>query len=260
MSDFEKAQSTADPNKDVVHQIKRAILSGKYKNGEALPVETELARQFGVSGAVIKEGIKILQSMGFLEERQGASGGPFVKELYQLPLMEDFAELVRYRRVKVDDLATARLFLEPEVCRLTSQKASLKSLNEMQKLLDSYAQVKEREKLDPMYARFHRLVGRACGNVIYTIIMENIMDFTENFIKTVKPITTIIHNDSDHYEILEAFRQRDSEKAAEIGTNHATDILREMKKLENIYLELLSGNILDPYLDDNTGETEEENY
>ncbi len=261
MSDTNKIKQPANLYDEVVNQIKRAIYSGKYKTGEALPDEKELALQFGLSSSVIKEGLGVLESMGFIETRKGVTGGPFIREFYQMPFMEDFAELVRYRRVKVDDLATARLFLEPEVCRLTAQKASPKSLNEMQKLLDSYALVKEREKLDPLYASFHRLVGRACGNVIYTLIMENIMDFTENFISTVKPVTTVIHNDSDHYEILEAFRQRDSEKAAEIGTRHATDILREMKKLENIYLELLSGNILDPYLEDNKADAfEEENY
>ena len=82
------------------------------------------------------------------------------------------------------------------------------------------------------------------------------MDFTESFIKTIKPVTTIIHNDSDHDEILEAFRQRASEKAAEVGTRHAMDILREMKKLEDTYLELLGGNIPEPYNEEEEGENE----
>ena len=260
MSDSKNTKDDANLHEYAVSQLKRAIFSGKYKTGEALPGETELAQQFGVSNSDIKEGLGILQSKGFVEVRKDEKGGHFVREFYKWPFMEDFPELVRYRRVQVDDLATARLFLEPEVCRLTAQKASPKALKEMQDLIDSYAHVKEREKLDPMYAMFHRLVGRACGNVIYIIIMENIMDFTENFIRTVKPVTTVIHNDNDHYEILEAFRQRDSEKAAEIGTRHATDILREMKKLENTYLELVRSNILDPYLEANKGEIIEENY
>ncbi|MFC1841355.1 FadR/GntR family transcriptional regulator, partial [Thermodesulfobacteriota bacterium] len=226
-----------------------------YKTGDALPSETELARQFGVSRPVIREGIRVLQSRGFLEIRRGITGGAFVRELYQLPFMEDFADLIRYRRVKVDDLSRARLLLEPEVCRLTAQNASQKALKEMQNLLDSYDIIKERDKLDSLYAMFHRLVGRACGNPIYSIIMENIMDFTESFIRTMKPVTTIIHNESDHDEIMDAFRQRDSEKAAEVGTRHAMDILREMKKLEDTYLELLGGDISDPYVED---EEEEE--
>lgn len=254
MSDFKKIKRATNLYEDVVDEIKKAILSGKYKTGEALPSETELARQFGVSRPVIREGIRVLQSRGFLEIRRGTTGGAFVRDLYQLPFMEDFADLIRYRRVKVDHLAKARLLLEPEVCRLTAQNASEKEINEMQGLLDSYDVIKERDKLDPLYAMFHRLVGRACGNPIYSIIMENIMDFTESFIRTMKPVTTIIHNESDHDEIMDAFRQRDSEKAAEVGTRHAMDILREMKKLEDTYLELLGGEAPETYLEDDEEE------
>jgi DNA-binding FadR family transcriptional regulator len=250
LSDTKKTKKSSNQYESVVNEIKKAIFSGRYKTDKKLPGEAELARQFGVSRPVIKESISILESRGFLEKKKGKAGGVFVRKFYRLPLMENFTELVRYRRVKVDDLATARLLLEPEVCRLAAQKASPKTLKEMQDLIDSYAQ-KERDELDALYARFHRLVGRACGNAIYSIIMEKIMDFTESFIKTMKPVTTIIHNERDHDEIMEAFRQRDPEKAAEVGTRHAMDILREMKKLEDIYLELLGSNILDPYLEEN---------
>ena len=257
MSDFKKIKRATNLYEDVVDEIKKAILSGKYKTGEALPSETELARQFGVSRPVIREGIRVLQSRGFLEIRRGTTGGAFVRDLYQLPFMEDFADLIRYRRVKVDHLAKARLLIEPEVCRLTAQNASEKEINELQGLLDSYDLIKERDKLDPLYAMFHRLVGRACGNPIYSIIMENIMDFTESFIRTMKPVTTIIHNESDHDEIMAAFRQRDSEKAAEVGTRHAMDILREMKKLEDTYLELLGGETSESYIEEEDDEEEE---
>ena len=248
MSDSNKIEKSNNPYEDVVNEIKKAILSGKYKTGEALPDETELARQFDVDQNVIREGIMILQAKGFLEINED-TGDTVVRDFYHLPFTEDFTELVKYRRIKVDDLAKARLFLEPEVCRLVAQKASPKAITEMQELIDSYAE-KERDELDPLYAKFHRLVGRACGNAIFSIIMENIMDCTENFIKTMKPVTTIIHNERDHDEIMEAFRQRDPDKAAEVGTRHAMDILNEMKKLEDTYLELLGGNIPETYEDD----------
>ncbi len=253
MSDTKKTKSSADTYGNAANKIKEAILSGKFKTGKKLPGPAELAKRFGVSRSEINEGIKVLVSNGFLEKKKGIRG-TFVRKFYKLPLMENITDLVRYRRVKVDDLAKARLLLEPEVCRLVAQKASPKALKELQDLIDSYAHVKTRDELDPLYAKFHRIVGRSCGNQIYSIIMENIMDFTESFIRTMKPVTTIIHNERDHDEIMEAFRQRDSEKAAEVGTRHAMDILREMKKLEDIYLELLGSNILDPYLEEGNEE------
>lgn len=105
--------------------------------------------------------------MGFLEIRKGETEKPFVRELYQFPFMGDFAELVRYRHVKVDDLAISRLFLEPEVCRLTAQKAPPKSLEEMQKLLDSYAHIKEREKLENTYLEL------LSGNIMGPYLEDN---------------------------------------------------------------------------------------
>ena len=239
MPDFKKIKRATNLYEDVVGEIKKAILSGDYATGEALPSETELAKQFGVSRPVVREAIRALQSRGFLEIRRGTKGGAFVRELYQLPFMEDFADLIRFRRIRVDHLAKARLLLEPEVCRLAAKNATEQDLIEMRRLLDSYELIKGRDKLDVMYSMFHRLVGRACGNPIYSIIMESIMDFTEGFIKTIKPVTTIIHNESDHDEILEAFKERDSAKAAKVGMRHAKHILEEMKKLETTYLELL---------------------
>jgi DNA-binding GntR family transcriptional regulator len=69
--------------------------------------------------------------------------------------------------------------------------------------------------------------------------MENIMDFTEGFIRTIKPVTTLIHHDHDHDEIIAAIVSRDPDGAAGVAIRHATHILEEMQKLEKVYLELL---------------------
>jgi len=64
--------------------------------------------------------------------------------------------------------------------------------------------------------------------------------------------------DSAHDEILEALNQGDSEKAAKVGARHAMDILREMKKLEDTYLELLGGKIPEYYDEDDEEDLNEE--
>ena len=241
MNDFKKIKRARNLYEDVVKEIKTAILSGKYETGDALPSETELTQLFGVSRPVVREALRSLQSRGFLEIRRGTKGGAYVKDFFKLPFIEDFADLIRFRRIRVDHLSKARLLLEPEICRLTAEKASVQDLDEMRSLIKTYTMIMDRDKLDTMYSLFHRLVGRACGNPLYTIINESIMDFTDGFIKTIKPIQTVIHNDSDHDEILIAFEEHDSEKAAEVGLRHASHILGEMKKLEKTYLELLVG-------------------
>lgn len=238
MKKFAKIKKDRNLYEDVIKAIKSAILSGTYPSGSPLPSETELARQFEVSRPVIREALRSLQSSGFLEIKRGIKGGTFVRDVIRLPLFDDFESFILHRRFRVDHLAQARLFLEPEVCRLAAVKATAEDIRGMKDLVASYAHVNPDEK-DAKYAEFHRLVGRACGNPIYALLMENIMDFTEGFIRTIKPVTTLIHHDHDHDEIIAAIASRDPDGAATVAIRHATHILEEMQKLEKVYLEIL---------------------
>ena len=109
----------------------------------------------------------------------------------------------------------------------------------MKDLIETYAHVDDPDQKDLLYSRFHRLVGRACGNPIFALLMESIMDFTEGFIRTIKPVTTLIHHDHDHDAILAAIENQDPKKAARVATRHAAHILEEMLKLEKLYFKLL---------------------
>lgn len=226
---------------DVIREIKKAILSGTYPSGSPLPCETDLAKQFGVSRPVVREALRSLQSRGFIEIRRGAKGGAFVREVLTPPLLDDFPDLIRYRRLQVDHLAQARQFLEPEVCRLTAIKATRKAIDGMKELTSRYGAIQDPDEKDRRYSLFHRLVGRACGNPLYAILMESIMDFTDGFIQTIKPVTDIIHQDHDHDDIIRAIEDRDPDRAAEVAARHAAHILKEMRRLEKTYLRLLGG-------------------
>lgn len=239
MRKFTKIKKDGNLYEDVLKELKKAILSGVYPNGALLPSETELSRQLGVSRPVVREALRSLQSNGFVEIKRGIKGGAFVRDTLRLPLFDDFASFIRYRRFRVDHLAQARLLVEPEVCRLAAKNASRAEIQEMKDLVEHYGGIRNADEKDLMYSLFHRLVGRACGNPIYALLIENIMDFTEGFIRTIKPVTKFIHEDHDHDEILLALENRDPGRAAQVATVHARNILEGMHKLETVYLELL---------------------
>ncbi len=62
---------------DVVEQVRAAIASGSIGAGERLPSERELAEQFGVSRASLREALRALEALGLLEIRLGVRGGAF---------------------------------------------------------------------------------------------------------------------------------------------------------------------------------------
>ena len=57
-AEFQKIKKARNLYEDVIKAIKTAILSGKYLIGTALPSETELAKQFGVSRPVVREALR----------------------------------------------------------------------------------------------------------------------------------------------------------------------------------------------------------
>ncbi|MGH7405409.1 MAG: FadR/GntR family transcriptional regulator, partial [Candidatus Methylomirabilales bacterium] len=56
---------------DIVAQFKDLIADGKLRAGDQLPPERELSDTFQVSRASVREAIRTLESMGFLDTKQG---------------------------------------------------------------------------------------------------------------------------------------------------------------------------------------------
>jgi GntR family transcriptional regulator of arabinose operon len=56
----------------VFETLKNEIISGKYRDGERFPSETELVNRFAFSRPTVMHALNDLQAEGFLERRQGA--------------------------------------------------------------------------------------------------------------------------------------------------------------------------------------------
>jgi len=226
----------------VVNALKEAIIAGRYHSGEALPSEMELASQLGVSRPVVREALRALQSSGFVEIRRGIKGGAFVGDAARLGLGDNLADLIRLRRVTVAHLYQVRAHLEPEVCRLAALNASDDQLEKISRMLEEYRAADSDDQRVTLNARFHRLIARACGNPLYGLIMDSIMDFTEGFVRTIKPQGRLLHNDQEHVQILDALLARDAEAAERLMRGHAESIDREMHSLEQTYLRIKDEN------------------
>ena len=63
----------------VARRLVQAITLGLLLDGERLPAESQLARQFGVSPVTLREALAMLRDMGLVETRRGRQGGSFVR-------------------------------------------------------------------------------------------------------------------------------------------------------------------------------------
>lgn len=56
----------------IVDEVRRRIDTGQLKSGQRLPPERDLAGQFGVSRATLREAFRVLESMALIESRMGS--------------------------------------------------------------------------------------------------------------------------------------------------------------------------------------------
>jgi DNA-binding FadR family transcriptional regulator len=82
---------------EVVEQVRAAIASRSIEAGERLPSERELAEQFGVSRATLREALRALEALGLLEIRPGAHGGAFATSPDDEWLTDTIASLLTMR-------------------------------------------------------------------------------------------------------------------------------------------------------------------
>ncbi len=63
----------------IAADFRSRIAAGELQEGQPLPVESALVDELGVSKAVVREALRILENEGLVEVRRGLGGGPRVR-------------------------------------------------------------------------------------------------------------------------------------------------------------------------------------
>src|SRR3954452_19976117 len=103
----------------VASHLRRQIVRGELKEGDALPPETALMEHFGVSRPTLREAFRVLESEQLISVRRGARGGARV-HAPDGDVAARYAGLVlQFRGATLEDVYDARKAIElPAVRRL----------------------------------------------------------------------------------------------------------------------------------------------
>lgn len=109
---------------EVVQRITEAIHLGLLNDGEQLPVEVELARQFGIAPMTIREALAELRARGLVETRRGRKGGSFVKRPAGPPVEYLRTTLAAMTMSELRDLVDEHVAVAGQAARLAAERAS----------------------------------------------------------------------------------------------------------------------------------------
>ena len=211
----------------IVAQIERAIFEGRLQQGDKLPAERQLVREFGASRVAVREALRALEHRGLVEVRQGSAGGYFIREMDSGPVVRDFQTLFRLGHVSLAQLVEARALIEPESARLAALRANEADVKAVQAALDARAESgapgRRRRSLD---AEFHRLVAAAARNPVNGVVTHALTALQSN---VVGPRADLTAEDdaavvSAHRRIYEAIAGREPEAARAAMHAHIIDI------------------------------------
>lgn len=215
----------------VGEQLRESIFDGRYKPGEKMPTEQQLTEMFGVSRVIVREAVRNLELAGLVEIRRGPKGGAFVVPMRHEAVSQMIKDLLRLGKARVADIMEVRLEIEPIVAALASLRRTDEDMEELSRAVKGMPEAPGDEYV-AWNVDFHRLLARCSHNPIYEILVNILMDITEELILNIKPADRVIHDMTSHSEICELVRQGNSDGACIKMRSHLEDVVPVLRELE----------------------------
>src|SRR5438045_8280881 len=115
----------------IVEQIEGLLEKGDLRPGDQLPPERQLAEQFQVSRASVREALRTLELLGIVETRAG--GGTFVRQTSPDDLARPLTGLIS-RGHSLADVIEFRGLIEPAIAALAAERITLTQPTELREL------------------------------------------------------------------------------------------------------------------------------
>ena len=215
----------------VTKQLKESIFNGQYRPGQRIPPEHELVDSFGVSRVIVREAIRDLERSGLIRVKRGPKGGAVVQPMRHDAVSAIMRDVLNLGRARVPDIMEVRLDIEPVVAGLAADRATDMDLESLRNNLQSMPKSPGDEFVS-WNVNFHRLVARASHNPMYNILVNILMDFTEDMILSLKPDDRVVHGVHWHPAIFEKIESRDPKGASQLFREHLYDVAPKLEELE----------------------------
>lgn len=208
----------------VAEQIQRLISEGRFKTGDKLPPERELAEAFGVSRTSVRDAIRVLALMGLVEPRQG--DGTVVRDLTPDSLVNPLASLLVRNGKQLAELLDVRKMIEPPLAARAAERAAPEEIAKLEGILQRQGEkVRRGELAVDEDAAFHYTIATAARNGVVMRVVDVLMDLLrESRERSLQVKGRLQKSLAGHRRILAAIRRRDPQAAEAAMRRHLEEI------------------------------------
>ena len=248
------------------NELRDQLSANKYKIGDRLPTEREIAESYSVSRTVIREAIIMLEIEGLVEVRKGS--GVYVINLPQAdnalkieannPLESNLI-ISAFAGLTGDDigpfeLLQARQLIESNIAEFAAHQITKSEIGAMKAVLKKEKEALQAGKSNEEYDReFHILIAEATKNTFLVDIIKlmwrmrvesgmwaqlhahiDTMDYQETWLE-------------DHGAILAALQRKDATGAKQAMWLHLESVKTTLLSLSDVNHEHFDGYLFDSY-------------
>ncbi|WP_406859918.1 FCD domain-containing protein [Streptomyces sp. HUAS MG47] len=213
-----------------------AITAGEYPPGTVLRSD-ELAERFDVSRTVVREVVRVLESMHLVESRRRVGVIVLPTEAWN---MYD-PQVIRWRLAGADrprqlrSLTVLRSAVEPVAAGLAALHATPEQCRELTEEALGMVATSRGRQLEAYLVHdiaFHRVVLNASGNEMFArlgdVVAEVLTGRTHHHVMFEDPDPAAV---TLHVQVAEAVRERDAERAERLTREIAEGALKELDVL-----------------------------
>jgi GntR family transcriptional regulator, transcriptional repressor for pyruvate dehydrogenase complex len=166
----------------IAHTVARDIVTEVVANdlapGTVLSSESEMIERYQVSRGSLREALRILEVLGFVQIKPGPRGGP--KLLDPDSLQFSTMATLYYQRIHATyrELLETRLVLEPEAAAMAAKNRTEEHVEQLEAYVERSrtADIADDRQFRTVGQDFHNLLAEMAGNRIINLLIRSCYD------------------------------------------------------------------------------------
>ncbi len=232
----------------IAERIRRRIVLGELKAGDALPSEADMMGEFSVSRASLREAFRVLEAESLIEVKRGAHGGARIKLPKDEMAAKSVGLLLQMRGATLKEVLHARLIIEPSLARALAEARTDEDIAVLRQHLEwEKAHLNDYKVFALATAEMHRILVQRSGNVPLALMVGMLDDIfrrhVTQFVARSRPDQLELNQASldGHTQLVDMIVARNGEAAEAVWRRH-------MQRVKDVVIEELGETtVLDLY-------------
>jgi len=149
----------------IVAEVREALFERRYRPGDFLGTEKELAARHGVSRIVARDALRTLEALGVVQIRPGLGGGARISPGNPQLFAEALAVQLELAEIDVEEILVAQHAIECLAAELAAKRASEKDIAGLKKLIqEAETALDDVDRFTRLSLAFHLAVADASRN------------------------------------------------------------------------------------------------